>query len=379
MSKLRLLVTGGGTGGHIYPIVSVVAELQILSQKLGIDTEVKYFGVSGDYRNLLEENGIEVEPIIGGKWRRYFSLTNFIDGPKFILGLLQSIWKIFWFMPKVVFSKGGPGALSVVMAARFYRIPVVIHESDAFPGMTNSISSRFAKVITIAFPAAANYFRGEVIVTGNPVRRYLFGEKLTMKTGKGVLEFDTELPLLLVLGGSQGSKRINEFVVKNLTKLLEITQVFHQTGKNNYSLVLNEAGKVLQTLPINLQKRYKAVDYLEKDLSLVMQACDLVLSRAGAGSIFEIAAFGKPSILIPLPESANNHQLMNATDYAATGAAIVFEEENLRAELFFEQLINLLNHPDKLEKMSRAATKFSHPEAASNIAKIILKLGGYGS
>ncbi|MBI2592991.1 MAG: UDP-N-acetylglucosamine--N-acetylmuramyl-(pentapeptide) pyrophosphoryl-undecaprenol N-acetylglucosamine transferase [Candidatus Colwellbacteria bacterium] len=380
MPKFRVLVTGGGTGGHIYPLVAVVSELQILASTMRIDAEIRYLGSFGPYRDLLRDNDIKAQGIVESKLRRYFSLENFIDGPKFIVGFLQALSRLFWFMPDAVFSKGGPGAMAVVLAARFYGIPVIIHESDAIPGTTNLICGRFAKIVTVAFSGAAKYFPGkEVIVVGNPIRRYLFSDVITPKKAKGFLEFNPELPLMLVLGGSQGAVRLNEFILDNLPDLLNVTQIFHQTGKKNYQPVVNEVDFVLSKLPEETIKRYRPIDYFEKDIRTALMAADVVLSRAGAGGIFETAAFGKPSILIPLPEAASGHQAANAYDYAASGAAIVIEESNLTPELLLHELKGLLGNQNRLSEMSQAAIAFSKPDSASNLAKIILKLGGYAS
>jgi UDP-N-acetylglucosamine--N-acetylmuramyl-(pentapeptide) pyrophosphoryl-undecaprenol N-acetylglucosamine transferase len=379
--KLRVLVTGGGTGGHIYPIVAVVTELQIFAAQRGINLEIRYLGAPGPYRQLLWENGLKVQTIPSSKLRRYFAWQNLIDFPKFIVGLLAALWKIYWFMPDVLLSKGGPGALPVVLAAYFYRIPIIIHESDSVPGLTNAFSAKFAKIVTVAFPSTAAYFKDqkkEVVVVGNPIRRYLFEEEMAPAKAKRFFGFSDRLPLILFWGGSQGSVRINQFVLRVLPALLQFSQVFHQTGKTNYDSFVSEVVTVLADLPAEIQNRYKAIDYFEKDLRLVLQAADLVVSRAGAGAIFEIAAFGRPAILIPLPESAGNHQSLNAALYSQTGAAIVIEESNLLPNLFVNQVQNLLTQPEKLLAMNRAALNFSKPEAALKLAQLILTIKGDG-
>lgn len=376
-------MTGGGTGGHIYPLIAVAAELQVLSGEAGIDLELRYLGSYGPYKELLEMNNIRVGRIVESKLRRYFSVSNFIDAPRFVFSILQALFKIFWFMPNVVFSKGGPGALAVVLASRFYRIPVVIHESDTVPGLTNSISGRYAKLIAISFESAAAYFaKKNTVLTGNPIRTYLLNdlEKESKENNKGFLGFDPGLPLILVTGGSQGASAINELILDNLARLLPFTQILHQTGRNNYDAVLARSESV-GGMTEETKERYRPVDYFENDIRTAYIASDLVVSRASAGSIFEIAAFGKPSILIPLPPevAANDHQTANANDYAKTGAAVVMEQAQITAENFVAKLKELLGDPDKLSKMSVAAKGFAKLEAALNLAKIILKLGGYGA
>lgn len=374
--KYRVLITGGGSGGHIYPLVSVISELQILAAQEEIELEVRYLGVAGPYESLLGENGIRVQKILSSKLRRYFSLANIIDGPKFILSVFQALWKMFWFMPDILFTKGGPGALAVVFVARFYRVPIIVHESDTVPGMSNLITAKHAKAIVVSFPLTAEYFGGRnTILVGNPIRRYLFNDPLTQVKAKLFMGFDADLPLVLILGGSQGAVRINDFILDNLTELVQFTQIFHQTGRANYESVVGEGAVVSRDLPEELKKRYKAIDYLEKDMRIALTAADLVVSRAGSGSIFEIAAFGKPSILIPLPGSvaAGGHQEKNAEEYSANGAAIVIEEPNLLPNLFLKELRNLLGNPQKLAAMAAAAKEFAKPDAALKLAQLILR------
>jgi UDP-N-acetylglucosamine--N-acetylmuramyl-(pentapeptide) pyrophosphoryl-undecaprenol N-acetylglucosamine transferase len=382
MHKLRVLLTGGGTGGHVYPLVAVAAELQILAAESGTNLEIRYLGAYGPYKELLQVNNIRVGRVAASKLRRYFSVGNFIDVPKFVFSLFQAVIKIFWFMPDIVFSKGGPGALAVVLAARFYRIPVIVHESDTVPGLTNLISGRFAKLVAVSFESAAGYFpKKEVVLTGNPIRKYLLNDldKESKDNNKGFLGFDLQLPLVLVMGGSQGAASINDLILDNLPELLRFTQIIHQTGRANYDGVVSKLESI--GLTEEIKARYQPVDYFENDIRTAFIASDLVVNRASAGAIFEIAAFGKPAILIPLqPEvAAHDHQTLNAEDYAKGGAAIVMDQDEITPESFVESLKNLLQNPAELAKMSDAARRFAKPEAALNLAKIILRLGGYGA
>ena len=287
---------------------------------------------------------------------------------------------MFWFMPDVVFSKGGPGALAVVLAARFYRIPVVIHESDSVPGLTNHISSRFAKTIIISFDSAAKYFPGkQTILTGNPVRRSLILTKAgeTMTRNKGFLGFDPSLPLITIMGGSQGAAAFNNFILENLPKLLEFTQVMHQTGMANYDDVFGQALDLLNGMKEEVSKKYRIVSYLKEDLAPVYIASNLIVSRASAGSIFELAAFGKPSILIPLPPdvAAGDHQTENAKDYSKSGAAITIPQEDIKVKLI-KEILDLVQDQKRLDEMGKAAHTFSKPEAAKEVANIILGIAG---
>lgn len=372
--KFRVLTTGGGTAGHIHPIVAVVAELQALAAQKGVPLEVRYMGAYGPFKNLLRENAIRTQRIASSKLRRYFSLMNIVDAFKLGWGLLQALWKVYWYMPDVVFSKGGPGVVPVVLIARFYQIPVVVHDSDALPGLSSTITAKFASLVATSFDSAAEYFQGkEIINTGNPVRSYLLAEPLTQTKAKGFFGFKTNEPLVLFLGGSQGATRMNDFVLDALPELVKETQVFHVTGRQSYDSVVAEYNVVSRDLPPGSRDKYKAIDFMEKDIRIALQAADVVVSRSGAGGIFEIAAFGKPSILVPIPQAYTPSQEANAAEYAESGAALVMEQDNLLPNLFLTNLKGLLGSKVKLEKMSRAASAFYKPDAASNLAQIILR------
>jgi len=374
--KLRILLTGGGTGGHIYPLISVVDEIRRITASQNRDTEIRYFGPASSLDGEFTNRGIKIERITSSKLRRYFSFQNFIDAPKFIYSIFEAIFKIFWFMPDVVFSKGGPGALAVILAARFYRIPIFIHESDSVPGLTNSFSAKFAEKIFISFKRAEQYFPSQkTILTGNPIRRNILNEVPDKGTAKKNLGFDSSQPVILVIGGSQGAQRINNFILGSLGEILDLFQVIHQTGQANYSEAKKEADFMLQSFGDFYKNRYQLVGYFQDEIKIkeAFSAADLVISRAGSGAIFEIAAFGKPSILIPLEEAAGDHQRINAYEYSGTGAAIVLEEDNFKLNIFINQAQKILKDEDLQNKMVAAAKAFAKPDAAQKIAEEILK------
>lgn len=364
--KFLVVFTGGGSGGHVYPLIAVADALRTRLHALNAPYEYFYVGPKDAYSGLLAQKGMTMRTIVAGKLRRYLSLANIVDIPKFIIGFIQSLWKMYVIMPDIVFSKGGTGALGVIIAAWFYRIPVVIHESDAQPGLNNLLSARFSREIFVSFSRAAQFFNpGITKVVGSPLRADLAAPRTTRELAKENLGFDPAKPLVLILGGSQGSARINEFVLENLGPLMARTQVLHQTGPANFVEVekLSRAA-LLETTPEN---RYQAIAYFDNGMALALTAADLVVSRSGS-SVFELASFGLPAILIPLAESANGHQLIDAEEFAKTGAAIVIEEENLLPGIFFGQLDRILKDDALRAKMAAASAQFFIPGAADAIA-----------
>lgn len=372
---LRILLTGGGSGGHIYPLVAVADELQ----KIDIGIELFYLGPKNNLNAEFYNKNIKVKTILSSKLRRYFSISNIFDFPKFIISIFQAIFKIYRIMPDVVFSKGGPGALPVVLAARFYFIPVIIHESDAIPGLTNKISGFFAKRIGISFPEAESYFpKNKTALVGNPVRKDLIERKISKNEAKSKLHFEIGVPLVLVLGGSQGSQEINNFVFENIKELLEDVQILHQVGDSNLEEGEQVARSALRGFSKAVSTRYRPVGYLDVfAMADALSAADIVISRAGAGAIFEIAAFKKPVILVPLNSSAHNHQKANAYEYSKFGGGIVIEGENLKTHIVLLKIKEMIENDDIYRKYETAAERFSKLNSAEIIASEIIKIGMY--
>jgi len=378
MSKLKITLVGGGTAGHLNPLIAIGVELQIEAVKNNIPLEVSYIGTPGEYAVDLKNNGVIVKKISGSRIRRYIDVENIFEGPKLILGLLQSLWHLFWIMPDVVFSKGGTGALAPVLAARFYRIPVVIHESDSVPSATGRVSAKFAKIIFTSFKEIIPLFppkeQSKCELVGSPLRRTLFSDLPDQKLAKKILGFDSDLPVILILGGSQGSQRINNLIISSLHELLGSgLQIMHQTGAKLLGNVEGSLGGYFESVEEMHKAGYQVVDFFKGDMKDALSAADLIISRAGS-SIFEFAAFGKPSVLIPLPEAAQNHQLMNAKAYEAAEACILMEEDQITVPGFVGRITSLIEDEEALRALSRAAKAFSKPDAASKIASKLLEL-----
>lgn len=369
---MKIVFTGGGSGGHFYPLIAVAENLkQLVKENRLIPPKLYYFSTEPYDERALFENDIEFRQIPAGKMRRYFSVSNFFDLFKTAHGIFSAIFTLYNIYPDVVFAKGGYASFPTLFAARLLRIPVVIHESDSVPGRVNAWAGKFAERVAVSFGEAAKYFKPEKVAeTGNPVRT-----SIAKPLEEGAIEFlDLEqyLPTILILGGSLGAKIINETVLEILPELVSKYQVIHQTGRANFAEVKGAAGIILEKS--EHRDRYHAFDYLN-DLAMRMAAgaATLVVTRAGS-TIFEIANWGRPGILIPIADSNGGHQRENAFNYGRSGACEVIEEKNLAPHVLLFEINKLLNNPDKLAQMSDAAKAFAHPDAARIIAGEILRI-----
>ncbi|MFH1423720.1 MAG: UDP-N-acetylglucosamine--N-acetylmuramyl-(pentapeptide) pyrophosphoryl-undecaprenol N-acetylglucosamine transferase [Candidatus Nealsonbacteria bacterium] len=370
---MKILFTGGGTAGHIFPIIAIVRELR----KMGSDAEFFYAGPKDDFGEIiLSQEGIRIKWILAGKIRRYLGwkniLQNIIDVLfKMPLGFFQSFFYVFTLAPDLIFSKGGYGSLATVLTGQVLQVPIILHESDVAPGLANKFMSKFTRQIFVAFPIAqTEYFSEEkMIAVGNPMRVELLNGNA--EKAKEYFDLTGEKPIILVLGGSQGAQAVNDLLLAILPQLLTDFEIIHQTGSKNIEQLKAEA-KVM-VVDEKLARRYHPIGFLkEVELRDAFKACDLVISRAGGGSIFEIAACQKPSILIPLSSSAQDHQLKNAYAYAQNKTAVVMEEANLTPRFFLEKIKYLFANPDELQKMSQRAKEFSRIDSAKIIAGYII-------
>jgi UDP-N-acetylglucosamine--N-acetylmuramyl-(pentapeptide) pyrophosphoryl-undecaprenol N-acetylglucosamine transferase len=371
---MKILFSGGGTGGHVLPIIGIVREMRRIYPEKNI--HFFYLGPKDEISQIfLSKEGVKIKTISAGKLRRYFELRaffqNIIDLFKFLLGFFQAFFYIFFLKPDLIFSKGGYGSLPTVLAGWILRVPIFLHESDIVPGLANRFLSKFALEIFVSFPETKGLPANKIIPAGNPIRRELLaGSK---EKAKEIFNLTGEKPIILILGGSQGAQRINNLILQILPEILREFELIHQLGTQNFKEFKNSAELKLSNFP-ELKKYYHPFPFLdEEELRNAYCVCNLILSRAGSGSIFEISAIGKPSILIPLPEAAQNHQVKNAYAYAQSGAAIVMEEANLTPHFFLEKLKDLFSHPEELRKMANRAKEFARPEAGKLIADYILK------
>ena len=369
---MKILFTGGGAGGHFYPIIAVAEAINDLTRERKLlEPELIYAAPDPYDREMLIANGIRFVPTSAGKIRRYFSVLNFFDFFKTGWGILRSVLRIFFLYPDIVFGKGGYASFPTLLAAKLFKIPVIIHESDAEPGRVNKWAGKFAAKIAVSFPEAAHHFPKEkVAFTGNPIRKAVL-----VPAREGAFEFlklNKELPVIYVTGGSQGAQALNEGLLAALPQLLNKYQIIHQTGDDNLTDIIGRAKVILGDSPN--AERYKPVGYLN-DLATRMAAgaASLVISRAGS-TIFEIASWGVPSILIPLPTAAEDHQTKNAYAYARAGACAVIEQSNLTPGLLVSEVNRILDHEPLKHAMSNAARAFSRVDGARLIAAALLDI-----
>lgn len=368
---LRLAIAGGGTGGHVLPAVAVVEELR----RRGSVDEVIWIGSrDGLERETAAAAGIPFVAIPTGKLRRYFSLRNAIDAVRVPLGVVAARRTLSAFRPDVVLSTGGFVSVPAVIAARGVA-PVLTHEQTAVLGLATRLNAQFAEVVAVSYDQTAQQARKihrNVTVTGNPVRAGL--QEGDRQRGLNWLGFSTDLPVVYVTGGARGASPINSRVADLLPDLLERVQVLHQTGP----ATANQDATTLTTrqsaFPERLRLRYKVVPFIGGELPDVYAAADLVVGRAGAGTIAELAAIGKAAVLIPLPGTGGDEQSANARILADAGAAVVIPQQEATPERLRQEILAIATDPEKRRRMEAAARTVSRPDASGRLADALLGL-----
>jgi len=366
---LKIVLTGGGTGGHLVPLLVVAEEIR----KTKPETQFLFLGPKGKIeQELFANTGIKVKEVLSGKIRRYFSWLYLVDLLKFPIGLIQALWHLFWYLPDVVFAKGGYASVPVVLAARIYGIPTVIHESDAVPGIANRFLGSIANRIALNFERAKIYFpTRKVFLSGIPVQEQI--RKGNAQTAKA--KFGSQLdskPVLLILGGSQGARIINRTIVKMIDQLIKRFQILHQTGKTDFEVVcaaVEQKGYKIGRSdyhPFAFASRQEMADYLA--------LADVVISRAGATSIAELAANKKACILVPILASANNHQQINAFEISREKGAVTIEESNFTPSIILSHLEKMIADESYRKSLGENIFKFYNPDSAAIIAEEIFQL-----
>jgi UDP-N-acetylglucosamine--N-acetylmuramyl-(pentapeptide) pyrophosphoryl-undecaprenol N-acetylglucosamine transferase len=373
---MKIVLTGGGTGGHFYPLIAIAESVrQTARDQHLIKPTLYYIAPSAFDQEALFENEIRFITCPAGKWRRYFSFQNFTDLFVSAFGLLSAWFTLFSIFPDVVVSKGGYASVPVTLAAKLLGIPVIIHESDAKPGRANIMASKFARRIAITFNETASFFpekvQDRIARTGIPIRSLI--QQPDANGAHAHFGLDPALPTILILGGSSGAERVNDVVMEALPNLTAFANVLHQTGKTLIKVAESTAKVVLQGA--EHPERYHPVAYLSAmDMRFAAGAANLVISRAGMTAIAEIAIWKKPSILIPIPETISHDQRTNAYAYARTGAATVLEEGNINGHILFSEAQRILSSPDIARDMAEKTALFANTDAGTIIAQEVIAI-----
>lgn len=375
---IRIGFTGGGTGGHFYPLVAVAEEIR--HKYPDEDISLFYFGESPYNEQDLKNNNINFVHITSGKSRLYSSFQNFLDYFKVAFGILQALWKLAIVYPDVIFSKGGYVSFPILFAARLLFIPIVVHDSDTVPGRATIYSAKFAKVVCVAWQEGGHVLEekyeiphDKIVYTGLPIRSAL--NPIHPRESYAFSEFnrfDPRIPTILVIGGSQGSENINNVVIKSLPQILPNVQVIHQTGPANFDRVKKLTDELLKDLPE--EKSYIPIANLSTtEMRNAYSMVSLVISRGGS-QILEFHAYGIPSIVIPLPEEISRDQRQNSYASMRRGASIVIEEKNLTSTILINEMKRLITDTNLINQMRKDAKTSAKLDGAEQIADILVHI-----
>lgn len=382
--EFRLLVTGGGTGGHTYPALTTLRALQSRLAQEGTSVSVLWAGTAdGLEARITAAEGIRFTTVATGKIRRssnplaMLNAANVKDMARVPLGVAQARSIVADFRPDVILSTGGYVAVPIGLAAGMLRRPLVVHEQTVRLGLANRLLAKRATRVAVSSPSTLDLLpegvRERAVVTGNPVRaEVMTGEPLKAVDALGLDSFDPDLPVLYVTGGAQGSVQINTLVADALPWLLERTNVVHQCGPDNLQEMFDRTG----SLPAHLAARYRVLGFVGAELPDVLALADVVVSRSGAGTIAELTALGKPSVLVPLASAAGNEQAHNAHRLQDLGAAVALEGDVAAAHLQ-GAVAPLLSDAGRRARMAHAAREHGRPDAAERLVDVLLEAAGH--
>lgn len=387
---MKILVVGGGSGGHVTPVVAVVREILKVRPRAKIEfwTDKKYYK---NARKITIENGLDIKirKVVAGKLRRYTNFTfvtylqnfdvvikNVIDFFKTIGGLFQSFFRLIANRPDVIFLKGGYVCLPVGVVAHLLRIPYVIHDSDAAPGLTNRVLSKHAAKIATGMPLEYyNYPEERAEWTGIPIsEEFSPATEAKQRALKKELGFDEKKPLIVVTGGSQGAQHINEAMREILPQVLKISSVMLIAGRERYPEMLDlkdyevwEEGE--------LKTNFRIIEF-SAEMYKLFGAADIVVSRAGASTMTELSSMAKAVIMVPNEKLPGYHQVKNAAAYEKANAAVVVADDKMHEdpELLLKAIRRLINHPEERDEISKNLKKFSKDNAAENLANTVISV-----
>jgi UDP-N-acetylglucosamine--N-acetylmuramyl-(pentapeptide) pyrophosphoryl-undecaprenol N-acetylglucosamine transferase len=350
---MKILLTGGGTMGSVSPLLAIAEEIK--KQK---KVELLWLGTkNGLEKKVIKTYGIQFKAIFSGKLRRYFSWQNFIDLFFIKIGLFQSFFILLKFKPDVILSAGSFVGVPVIWAGWLLHIPCLIHQLDIRPTLANKLTSYFAKKITVTFEKSLKDFQErKTIWTGNPIRQELriANYELQIKEAKKIFGLEEDLPIILVIGGGTGALELNKIIIQVIPQLTQLFQIIHLTG-----------GKIETNLVV--RKRYCHYEFLTKEMKYAFIVADLVISRAGIGTLTELCWFKKPSILIPMPKT---HQEENAIFFKNNQAAVVLDQNELikNKNLIVEEIKKILQDKNELNNLKENIGKLNKQDAEKEIA-----------
>jgi UDP-N-acetylglucosamine--N-acetylmuramyl-(pentapeptide) pyrophosphoryl-undecaprenol N-acetylglucosamine transferase len=388
---LRILVTGGGTGGHVSPALATIGAISEMANEPDANWQpvFRYIGSNqGVEKKLALGAGLDFVGVQSGKLRRaerfigLFSPKNILDAFKIPVGVVQSLWHVARFRPHVIFSTGGFVCVPPVVAGWALRVPIITHDQTVTVGLANKIAARFARRVALTFEGALEDLPPKIqeraFVTGNPVRPQIFeGDKTRGREFAGLDPADDHLPTLYVTGGAQGARIINRAVEDALGELLQICRIIHQCGQQpagdeqDFDRLQAAAAK----LPPELRRRYYLTRFVGVEIGDIFALTDLVVSRAGAGTITEVCALGKPALFVPLVPTGGDEQTRNARRSEEAGAAVTIKQGEMNGPRLLSEVRHLLSDPARLRQMGQNALLLARPNAARDLAQAVLKLG----
>jgi UDP-N-acetylglucosamine--N-acetylmuramyl-(pentapeptide) pyrophosphoryl-undecaprenol N-acetylglucosamine transferase len=370
---MRILISGGGSGGHIYPALAVATRLHDEYK-----ADILYLGSDdGLETTLVPKAGLHLEVIKAGKLQRYVSWKTLEGLGRVPVGMGQAIGVVRKFRPDVAFTSGGYVAVPTGLAARLNSVPLLMHQQDVPPNLSNTLLAPLATHISVAFQASMPYFAAnKTLLLGNPVRQEILDVRETSpQEARTALKLDPNMPLLLVTGGSQGARHLNQIVCRALPQLLQNCQVLQISGQKLFNETRDLAAQSMAGLDEQTRKHYRLEPYLSEEMPLALQAAELVICRAGAATLSELAVLQKPSVLVPLPPAiGSSPQEKNAETFRIARAADVIRNDALEPGLLVERVYSIIAQPTLLPVMKAALAQFAKPSATADIAETIVKM-----
>ncbi len=371
---MKIVLTGGGTGGHFYPLIAVAEAMRVQSNQDHLDILDLYYYSDVPYdEDSLRAERIKFISIPSGKLGLSYSIFQKLKSVLTVIrGISVAVWKLYVLYPDAVLSKGGYASVPTSIAAWILGIPLYIHESDAAAGRSTIFLSRFAKNVFVSYKSATDSFPFEkVIHTGQPIRGALLHPE--SEGANELLDLDPSVPVLWVVGGSQGAQKINNLILGMMPDLLQHFQIIHQTGTGNYDQVIKESNSILHNF--SLKSRYHPLAYMDElMIRRIAGVADLAITRAGS-ALFEFAAWNIPTVVVPFAVSNADHSKKNAYSYASHGACTVVEESNLTPEIVRTELIRIISDSGVIASMKQGAESFATRLAAKEIAYRVMQSG----